>query len=152
MTKSSVWPRACVGSVTCCTNPNVAQVEVDIEVSADNYWTAVGRELLKHRWQVVEKLRRHRGTSLSVDAEQHELTVRRRRVAIQVLDVDGLSSRIFFWNRMMSRWIKARPPWFWKSTVLVAASGGIGRAASIHRYHGGKPLQSSTLDLYARFQ
>ena len=51
----------------------VAQVEVDVEVSADNYWTAAGHELLKHRRQFVEKLGRQRGTSRPVDAEQHQL-------------------------------------------------------------------------------
>jgi len=65
----------------------VAQVEVDVgEVSADNYWTAAGHELLQHRRQFVEKLGRQRGTSRPVDAEQHQVTVRRRRVAVQVLE------------------------------------------------------------------
>jgi len=63
----------------------VAQVEV--EVSADNYWTAVGHELLKHRRQIVEARGRQRGTSRPVDAE-HELTVRRRRIAS---NIDGLN-------------------------------------------------------------
>jgi len=58
----------------------VAQVEVDVEVSADNYWTAAGHELLEHRRQFVEKLGRQRGTSRPVDAEQHQLTVRRRLI------------------------------------------------------------------------
>jgi len=64
----------------------VAQVEVDVEVSADNYWTAVGHKLLKHRRQLVEKLGRQQGTSGPVDAEQHELTVGRQRIAVQVLE------------------------------------------------------------------
>ena len=64
----------------------VAQVEVDVEVSADNYWTAAGHELLELRRQFVEKLGRQRGTSRPVDAEQHQLTVRRRRIAVQVLE------------------------------------------------------------------
>jgi len=64
----------------------VAQVEVDVKVSADNYWTAVGHELLKHRRQFVAKLGRQRGTSRPVDVEQHQLTVSRRRIAVQVLE------------------------------------------------------------------
>ena len=53
----------------------VAQVEVDVEVSADNYWTAAVHELLEHRrLQFVETRGRQRGTSRPVDAEQHQLT------------------------------------------------------------------------------
>jgi len=64
----------------------IALVDMFIEVAADNDWTPVRQQLLKHRRQFVEERRRHRLTARSVNAEQQEMAVVGRRVAAEVLE------------------------------------------------------------------